>query len=155
MTGEVRFPGIRLEAYPGDEAFERWGGTSPYRFVAFPVAHREWAGRAEVLRRLGWGLAVAYRPGGSDLTSRAAGAADGWEATVRCRLEGFPPGSICFLDLHEVAAAPCVDYCRGWIGTLLDSGWVRPGIYCVAADAAPLRGASRAEFRGEGTRIPF
>lgn len=144
------FPGIRLEAYPGDEALERWGGESPYRFVVFPVTHPEWAGRARELQRWGWGLALSYRPAGPDLVSRAAGAVGAREAIDWCRWEGFPHGSVCFLDLHGLAAAKCVEYCRGWVGTLLDSGRVRPGICCVAADAAPLGGASRA-----GSQVPL
>jgi hypothetical protein len=149
------FPGIRVEAYPGDAALERWRGESPYRFVVFPIGHAEWAGRAEPLRRLGWGLALSYRPVGPDLMTRAGGAVDARDAIDWCRWEGVPHGSVCFLDLHAVAAANCADYCRGWVGTLLDSGWVRPGICCVAADAAPLRDASRAEVHGATAHVPL
>jgi hypothetical protein len=144
------FPGIRLEAYPGDAALERWGAESPYRFVVFPIGHAAWAGRAELLRRLGWGLALSYRPAGPDLITRAGGAVDARDAIDWCRWEGVPHGSVCFLDLHAVAAAHCVDYCRGWVGTLLDSGWVRPGICSVTTDAMVLSRAGRV-----GVPLPF
>jgi hypothetical protein len=50
------------------------------------------------------------------------------------------------LDLHDIAARACVEYCRGWIGTVLDSGVIRPGICCAGADVLLLRGASRGDI---------
>jgi hypothetical protein len=86
-------------------------------------------------------LAVLYRnPASRDLVTRAGGAADARDAIARCRLEGLPAGTVCYLDLHAVSAAACADYWGGWIGTMLDSGTIQPAVCCAAADAALVRG---------------
>jgi hypothetical protein len=108
--------------------------------VAFPIAAKGWSGRASFLRDVGWGLAVLYHnPDRRALITRAAGAADARDAVARCRSEGLPVGTVCYLDLHDVSAAACADYWGGWIGTMLDSGTMQPGVCCAAADAALVR----------------
>lgn len=81
-----------------------------------------------------------YRnPGGRDLVTRASGAADARDAIARCRQEGLPVGTVCYLDLHDVPLAACVDYTGGWIGTMLDAGAAQPAVCCSGADAALVR----------------
>jgi len=86
---------------------------------------------------------VSYRA--RDVITRAAGAADGRDAMTRCRSEGLPAGTVCFLDLHDLEASRCVEYTRGWVGTLVDARVMRPGICCAGADAAVLGAATRGE----------
>jgi hypothetical protein len=115
--------------------------------VVFPLGQQGWVGRAAFLQSIGWGLAVVYRPAAAhDVVTRASGAGDARDAVARWRSEGLPVGTTCFLDLHDIAAGACLEYCRGWIGALLDSGVLRPGVCCVPADMLLLRRASRAEL---------
>jgi hypothetical protein len=95
------------------------------------------------LRDLGWGLAACYR---ADGVTRAAGAIGARDAIARCQAEGLPAGTVCFLDLHDLQAPACIEYYRGWLGTMLEAEVVRPGICCASADAVLLEGAARAEL---------
>lgn len=152
------FPGIRCDEYPGDAAIRAWALASPYRFLAFPIAGPDshWLGKAQLVRSFGWGLAILYSGSadmdhGSVALTRAAGAADARDAVLRCRREELAPGTVCYLDVEVSREEPGLtlaqlDYCRGWIGTVLDSGTVQPGFCCEESHAELLSAATQDEY---------
>jgi hypothetical protein len=144
------FPGVRFDAYPGDAAVRRWAADSPYRFVVLPLGHPGWSGTGDLLRTLGFGLAVLYA--GHHGTSRAQGATDAHETISYCRRERLPLGTVCYLDQRDTD----LDYVRGWIGTVLDSRHVLPGIRCSSEMVAQLAVVARTESADHGrTQCPL
>jgi Domain of unknown function (DUF1906) len=161
---DATFLGAALTQYPGERVARAWARASPHRFLVFPIGDGpaiEWRGGSTLLRRLGWGLAILYAPRISQGSSRSAqriplsrstGAADGYDAIARCRSEGMRPGVVCYLDLAAVwSAIPAaidavVDYYKGWMGAVLDSGSIQPGTRCRYADAPLIAAAMRAVY---------
>jgi len=43
-----------------------------------------------------------------------------------------------------------VDYYRGWISSILDSNYLKPGTYCAAKNAVDLINAAQAEYSAHG-----
>jgi hypothetical protein len=163
------FLGACLTQYPGERAVRAWARASPHRFLVFPIGNgpaTEWPGRSTFLRRLGWGLAILYAPRIAERSShsgqpiplsRSAGAADGYDAIACARSEGIRPGAVCYLDLTALlpgdrgGGGAVQDYCKGWMGTVLDSGSIQPGTRCRHGDAPVIATAMRAVY-GERRR---
>jgi hypothetical protein len=82
----------------------------------------------------------------TDLLTRSLGAADGYDAVAQCRWERMPAGAACYLDTTALwggdspngRPAGLLDYYKGWIGAVLDSGTVHPGTCCTLSDASAL-----------------
>jgi hypothetical protein len=109
---------------------------------------------------MGWGLAVLYKPriaGGAKrvrdpgaLLTRSHGASDGYDAVAQWRLDRMPAGGTCFVDATPFARGAYahgprrhrpvgwLDYYKGWVGAVIDSGIVQPGTCCDPADALEL-----------------
>jgi hypothetical protein len=127
-------------------------GDSPYEWVGYylpAVCHKDtsWSGKRETLERLGWGTAVIYvgqqswpkRSTGGRAGDRCAtkfvnashGAIDASDAIARTRAEGFPAGTVIFLDVEWMATVPATmrEYYRAWTRAVLADGRYRPGIY--------------------------
>jgi hypothetical protein len=70
---------------------------------------------------------------------------------MRCRSEQLAPGTVCYLNVEVAREEPGLslaqlDYCRGWIGTVLDSGTVQPGFCCEESHAELLSAATQDEY---------
>lgn len=158
-------PGFDTWRYPGDEAMRTWRAESPYRWVGYYLpapCHRgtSFVGKRETLERQGWGLAVIYvgqqswegmpdpdptTPADSIVCSRTLltaeqGRADARDAAARAASEGFPPGTIIFLDVErmERATNEMVAYYGAWMAGILVDGRYRPGTYAHRGNAAEL-----------------
>lgn len=159
------YPGFDTWRYPGDDVMREWRSASPYRWVGYYLpapCHRDtsWSGRRETLQRQGWGLAVLYvgqqafegepdpapgTPADSIVCSRtllneSQGRADARDAATRAAQEGFPAGTVIFLDVErmERATLEMVAYYNAWITELLADGRYRPGTYAHRGNAAEL-----------------
>src|SRR5215203_4171 len=122
-----RHLGFDTNVYPGDAAMQAWRDAGRYEWVGYYLpapCHKDdsWAGTRDQLVRQGWGLAVIYvgqqtwgrtpRPFSSaaeraarrgeecsaDFVHGSRGAADANDAIARTAAEGFPRGTIVFLD---------------------------------------------------------
>jgi hypothetical protein len=115
-----------------------------------------WKGKRQTLIDMGWGLAVVYvgqqtwgrtprtltpaqlarlskrgETCSADLIDANQGAVEGIDAIQRTEAEGFPKGSVIFLDLERMERMPARmrDYYKSWVATVLTDGRYRPGIY--------------------------
>jgi hypothetical protein len=91
--------------------------------------------------------------------SEQRGATDAADAAARTASEGFPNGTIVYLDVERVqpVSPALVQYVAGWVGGMLDDGRFTPGIYAHRINVPELAGAAQAEFleRGRSGSIPF
>jgi len=104
---------------------------------------------------MGWGVAAIYVgqqdwsqiPGANAATlptcsatllTDAQGSTEAADAANHLRADGFPDGSVVFLDIEHVQTATpaLLDYVRAWVGGILADGHYRPGIYSDKANAA-------------------
>ena len=124
-----------------------------------------WDGKRQALIGMGWGLAVVYvgqqtwgrtpralstaqlsrlyKRGATcnaDFVNANRGIVDGMDAIARTRRQGFPEGSVIFLDIERMERMPqrMRDYYRGWVATVLSDGHYRPGIYVHSHNAAAV-----------------
>lgn len=76
------------------------------------------------------------------------GSADASLADSLVAAEGFPSGSTIYLDVERVdsVSTPLATYVRAWIGTLLQRGRFRPGVYAHARNADSLHAILQAEY---------
>jgi hypothetical protein len=70
------------------------------------------------------------------------GRAEADDAIARTRAEGFPPGTVIFLDIEHMNAIPSAmrDYYREWTARVLADGRYRPGFYAHTRNAASIYG---------------
>ncbi|MEX1183617.1 MAG: glycoside hydrolase domain-containing protein [Gemmatimonadota bacterium] len=168
-------PGFDTRDYPGDAALRTWFAASPYRWVGYYLAApchtgTTWTGRRAPLRDMGWGFGVLFvgeqdwAPGaGAADTTRAAageprctrtnltaerGTADAAAAAGAAAAEGFPPGTVIFLDVERVenVSPGLAAYVRAWAGGLLDGGRYVPGLYSHDTNAEELITVLTEEF---------
>lgn len=179
-------PGFDTRDYPGDATMRRWFDASPYRWVGYYLpapcyTGTTWTGRREALRQMGWGFAVLYvgeqdwqaiRPAAGDtvpVAERGArrcasenltaenGAAHAGEAESAAAADGFPQGTVIFLDVERVdrVSPELSAYVRSWITTMLDRGRYAPGLYAHDLNAAELYAILAEEFvRRQRTERP-
>lgn len=74
----------------------------------------------------------------AQLVSAARGVIEAKDAIRRTRDEGFPPGSVIFLDIERMQATPqkMREYYRAWTAHVLADGRYRPGFYAHTHNAA-------------------
>lgn len=87
------------------------------------------------------GVAAAGAPVCSrTLLSDDRGDADAFDAIARASAEGFPLGTVIFLDLERMDAIPAAmqSYYRSWISRVLADGRFRPGVYVHRFNAAQV-----------------
>lgn len=121
-----------------------------------------WAGKRQTLVDMGWGLAVVYvgqqtwervprplsasqvaarkRSGttcSADFLSAGSGVEEGIDAIRKTAAEGFPPGTVIFLDIERMERMPASmrNYYRAWTATVLEDGRFRPGVYVHSHNA--------------------
>ena len=158
--------GFDTGSYPGDTAMKTWAASSPYQFVGYyldapchtPHTFTSWMGKRHFLTGLGLGLAVVYvglqQEGcGSTHLSHAKGLEHGADTIAKCRGEGFPAGTIVFLDVESFDGSMSADmqlYYRGWVSAILDSHDVKVGTYCAKKNVHDVLLAARAEYAAHG-----
>jgi hypothetical protein len=134
------FLGFDLNEYPGDDALPVLRKTfsfSSYWLSSPPGEKRNnWLGKRSLLQSQGFGFVVLFNgPESRHLKSSAVakekGAADGEAASKLARQEGFPPGTIIFLDIEEGGRlTPSYhEYLRAWVDALAQFRF-RAGAYC-------------------------
>lgn len=138
---------------------------------------KSWSGKRDTLVAMGWGLAVVYvgqqtwnrtpktltpaqaasfkRKGVScnaDLLSADRGAMEGIDAIAKTEAEGFPRGSVIFLDLERSERWPARmrDYYKAWVATVLKDGRFRPGVYVHSHNAQDVYDDVKAIFQAAG-----
>jgi hypothetical protein len=111
-TGGVR-TGFDTAFYPGDAPMQAWKQLSPYGFVGYYLAapahpNASWMGKLQVLIRMGWDTVPIYvgrqsqGPGSNVSPDAAGGHLHGADALAKMQSEGFPGGSIVYLDVEPM-----------------------------------------------------
>ena len=74
----------------------------------------------------------------TQFVSGERGRADADDAIARTQAEGFPPGTVIFLDVEHMNTVPTAmrDYYKVWTAQVLADGRYRPGFYAHTANAA-------------------
>ena len=132
--------GFDRNVYPGDAAMPVLRKTFVYSsyWLSPPPSEKinTWQGKRELLRSLGYGFLVLYRGRESrelkkPVDAMAKGTLDGRDAIAAAKREGFPPGTVIFLDIEEGGRLPDTyhAYLRVWSEELGKAGF-RPGAYC-------------------------
>jgi hypothetical protein len=161
-----RHMGFDTNVYPGDKAMRAWRESGKYEWVGYYLpapCHKDnsWAGKRERLVDMKWGMAVIYvgqqtwgrtpRPSSkaaqkalksgascnADLVSAARGRIDGDDAVAKAAADGFPKGTVIFLDVERMEKMPQAmrDYYRAWAERVLADGRYRVGVYVHAHNA--------------------
>jgi Rv2525c-like, glycoside hydrolase-like domain len=140
------YVGFDRNEYPGDEALLLL--RKSYSFASYWLSpppgekSNSWIGKRGVLQSHGFGFLLLYQGRTSSRLlnkedSIGAGIADARAAAVAARREGFPEGSVIFLDVEEGGrfSDGYHAYLRSWAETLKQEKF-RPGIYCsgIAVD---------------------
>jgi len=134
------FVGFDRNQYPGDEALPML--RKSYSFASYWLSpppgekSNSWTGKRGLMRAQGFGFLLLYQGRTSGQLpykkdSIEAGIADAHAAAAAARQEGFPEGSVIFLDVEE--GGRFFDgyhaYLRSWAESLTKEKF-RPGIYC-------------------------
>jgi hypothetical protein len=175
------FAGFDTWRYPGDDHMRTWRQASPYQWVGYYLpapCHRDtsFSGRRRFLTDTGWGIAVIYvgqqtfdgqQPAevtestlcSSALLTAEQGRRDAMDAIAKTAAEGFPPGSVIYLDIErmERVTPAMVTYYQAWIRGVLSDGRYRPGTYAHVANAAALYNVAQTLQQQSGitASIPF
>ena len=136
-----------------------------------------WAGKRQTLLDMGWGIAVVYvgqqtwdrtprsrtpaqvaaakgrgQMCSADYLSAATGADEAVDAIQKTEREGFPRGTVIFLDIERMERMPNAmrDYYRAWVATVLKDGRYRPGIYVHSHNARDVYNDVKALYLAAG-----
>jgi hypothetical protein len=144
--------GFDRNDYPGDESLKvlrRTFSFSGYWLNNAPGASsNSWSGKRKVLQAAGFGFLVVFN-GRTDAQINSAGGAtklgssDGAFAVTSARREGFPPGTIIFLDQEEGGRLLPEQraYLHAWVDAAESAGF-RAGVYCSGIASKEASGAS-------------
>ena len=137
--------GFDRDLYPGDAAFQTLRKTFAFTgyWLSPPPTEKTttWIGKRDFLRNSGFGFLVLFRgrdsrefKKGSD--GPAKGLLDATAAAAAAKREGFPAGTIIFLDIEEGGRLPATyhAYLHAWLDDLARSGY-RAGVYCSGMPA--------------------
>jgi hypothetical protein len=87
------------------------------------------------------------------------GGTDAADAAARTAAEGFPSGTVLYLDVERVTTVSpaLIEYVRAWVDGVLADGRYTPGIYVHRLNADPIALATRAAYaaRGRAGDPPF
>ncbi len=149
-TGGIR-TGFDTAFYPGDAKMQAWKQFSPYGFVGYYLAapahpNASWMGKRQELLNMGWDTVVVYvgrqsqGPGSSVSPDAAGGHQHGADALAKMQSEGFPAGSVAYLDVEPMDRIPAsmIDYVNAWLSEFAAKDYL-PGIYCHRKNAAELK----------------
>ena len=155
-----QYLGFDTNIYPGNRTMKIWADDGTYDWVGFYLpapCHKDnsWSGKRDTLLDMGWGLAVVYvgqqvwtsnkkpKKGATcanAFRTSARGAVDGRDAIARVIHEGFPHGTVIFLDIERMDRIPASmkAYYQAWTKTVVDDGRYRVGYYTHADNAAEI-----------------
>lgn len=136
------FLGFDRNDYPGDAAVKLLRKelvfTSYWLSNPPQTKSNSWSGKHEFLKSLGYGFLPLFSgPTSGELRDEPyalkRAAADTQSAIAAARKEGFPPGTVIFLDIEEGGRLPSAYfiYLKQWASSLGEAGY-RAGVYCSA-----------------------
>jgi hypothetical protein len=150
--GKTAYLGFDRNEYPGDEtlaALRRKFSFTGYWLNTPPGARgNSWLGKRDVARAAGFGFLVLFN-GRLDAELKknhdpsALGKSDAAVATASARREGFPVGTIIFLDVEEGGRMLPEQkaYIYAWVDGIGASGF-RAGVYCSGIPAQEDNGVA-------------
>lgn len=132
--------GFDRNLYPGDAAFPTLRKTFAFTgyWLNSPPGEKTntWIGKRDLVRNSGFGFLVLFRGRDShefkkDSDGPAKGTLDADATVAAAKKEGFPAGTIIFLDIEEGGrlSATYHAYLHAWLDGLTRSGY-RAGVYC-------------------------
>jgi len=134
------YVGFDRNEYPGDEALPQL--RKSFSFASFWLSpppgakSNSWIGKRGVLQSQGFGFLLLYQGRTSSQLpykkdSIEAGVADARAAATGARRDGFPEGSVIFLDVEEGGRffGGYLAYLQSWAESLAKEKF-HPGIYC-------------------------
>ncbi len=177
-----RHLGFDTSDYPGDRTMQAWKDAGVYEWVGYYLpapCHRDegWSGKRTTLQQMGWGTAVVYvgqqtwdkvpnparaaakaqagKRCDADFVSGDRGTVEAHDAIRRTAAEGFPKGTVVYLDVERMERMPETmrDYYRAWVRELLRDGRYVPGVYLHAHNARAIHADFAAEFAAAGLEI--
>lgn len=88
----------------------------------------------------------------AQLVNATRGALEARDAIARTQAEGFPPGSVIFLDIEYMDRVPqkMREYYRAWTAHVLADGRYRPGFYAHTRNASVVYRDVKAEYARVG-----
>ena len=176
---DEQYLGFDTNIYPGDRTMKIWADEGTYDWVGYYLpapCHRDqsWSGKRDTLINMGWGLAVVYvgqqvwktskkpKKGATcsnNFVTGTRGVTEGRDAIARVIAEGFPHGTVIFLDIERMDRIPASmkSYYQTWTKTVLDDGRYRVGYYTHADNAAEIFRDVKTVFaaKGDTTEPPF
>jgi len=140
VTPPRAYLGFDRDLYPGDAAFSTLRKTFAFTgyWLSPPPTEKTttWIGKRDFLRNSGFGFLVLFRGRDSHEFKKASdgltkGSLDAETAVAAAKREGFPEGTIIFLDLEEGGrlSATYHPYLHAWFDGLARTGY-RAGVYC-------------------------
>ncbi len=132
--------GFDRNSYPGDASIPILRKTFAFTsyWLSPPPGEKlnTWKGKRELLLSHGFGFLVLYRGRDSselknETDATVKGTQDSRDAAASAKEEGFPAGTIIFLDIEEGGRLPATYhvYLRVWSEELTRAGFL-PGVYC-------------------------
>ena len=143
-SASAQFLGFDRNDYPGDANLKTLRQTFSFTgyWLTPPPGSKSntWTGKRSVIEQAGFGFAVLYtgkayaQLKGSEAES--IGAADGLSAAELAKKEGFPKGTVIFLDQEEGGRMLPAQkaYLLAWIDSLSSTDY-RAGLYCSGIPA--------------------
>jgi hypothetical protein len=139
------YNGFDRDLYPGDAAFAALRKNFSFAgyWLSPPPTEKTttWIGKRDFLRKSGFGFLVLFRGRlnhefKKDSEGPAKGSLDAEAAVVAAKREGFPTGTIIFLDIEEGGrlSATYHAYVHAWFDDLARAGY-RAGVYCSGMPA--------------------
>ncbi|MGB7846372.1 MAG: glycoside hydrolase domain-containing protein [Candidatus Acidiferrum sp.] len=134
--------GFDSNQYPGDDALPILHKTFSFSsyWLGPPPEEKSstWLGKRGLLKSQGFGFVVLFNGRGSRklksiADARQKGTLDAENAAKLARQEGFPSGTIIYLDIEEGGRLPATyhEYVNSWIDALAQASF-RSGAYCSA-----------------------
>jgi glycoside hydrolase-like protein len=176
---DEQYIGFDTNIYPGDRTMAVWAKDGTYDWVGYYLpapCHKDvsWSGKRDTLSSMGWGLAVVYvgqqvwstkqktKKGSScsnAFVTAAHGTQEGNDAIAKVVAEGFPHGTVIFLDIERMdKITPAMrDYYKAWTKAVLEDGRYRAGFYTHADNAEAIHSDIVSVFKaaGDTTEPPF
>lgn len=140
VKSPISYLGFDRNEYPGDAAIPLL--RKSFSFAGYWLSNppreknNSWSGKRELLRSQGFGFVLLFAgPSSGDLyderCTRKRIADDTQAAAAAAHREGFPTGSVIFLDIEEGGRLPAAyfTYLKAWASELARLGF-RAGVYC-------------------------
>jgi hypothetical protein len=110
---------------------QTWDGVPLRDGEATVAAASDGSARTAMLRAMASAVTCSRT-----LLSAAQGTTEADDAIARTVAEGFPAGTVIFLDLEPMTITTAMrDYYRAWVARIVADGRYRPGIYAHVSNA--------------------